>query len=119
MVIGMDEEPTRSVLYGARVANDRGHHVDLLLRDPSDETASSLAVMDRALHIARMAYPRLEVRVHLGAQDLHTWLHALSFPVDLVVLGTAEAAQLAAQGDGSAGPGRAMLALPGCEVVVV
>ena len=119
MVIGMEEQPARAVLYGARVANDRGHHVDLLLRDPSDDTASSLAVMDRALHIARTAYPRLEVRVHLGAQELRTWLHGLSLPVDLVVVGTAEAARLVASADGSDGSGRAMLALPGCEVVVV
>lgn len=122
VVVGRDEECPDAVLYGAHVALERGLPLELVLPHvPDDDKAHCLAAMDRALLVARTVAPRLEVRVHLGAADLAGWIERVGIPVDVVVVGRAEAALLAGSGEAADpdDPERAMLSLPGCEVVVV
>ncbi len=123
VVVGRDEDCPDAVLYGAHAALERGLPLELVLPHlPDDDKAHCLAAMDRALLVARTVAPRLEVRVHLGAEDLAGWIERVGIPVDVVVVGRAEAAQFAASGEAAEDPDdpeRAMLSLPGCEIVVV
>lgn len=123
VVVAHDEDRPDAVLYGAHQALERGLPLELVLpRVPADDKAHCLAAMDRALLVARTVAPRLEVRVHLGAEDLAGWIERVGVPVDVVVVSRAEVAQLASQGKATGDldeTERAMLSLPGCEVVVV
>jgi hypothetical protein len=123
VVVGRDEERPDAVLYGAHAALERGLPLELVLPHlPDDDKAPCMAAMDRALLVARTVAPRLEVRVHLGAEDLRSWIERVGIPVDVVVVGRAEAAQFAASDEATGDPDdpeRAMLSLPGCEIVVI
>ncbi len=117
-VVGVGEDPGEAVSYAAREASYRGVPLELVLPlVAEDDKARCLARMDEALAVARRAFPRLEVRVHLGAADLSSWLRRSDHPVDLVVLGKGEAAVVARMSGEAAEGERALLA--GCQVVVV
>lgn len=109
-----------ALLHGARAAHDRGVPLELLLPHVSaQDKATCFAVMDQAVLDARKMFPGLEVRVHVGEDDLSFWLQCSGVPVDLVFLSKAEAALLASSEKDPEDPERMVLSLPGCRVVVV
>jgi hypothetical protein len=113
VVVSLDEDPTNAVLYGGRAAVERGLPLHLVLFHAAGRAvARCMAVMDGALDVARRAFPRLEVRVHLDVVNAKGWAEHLERPVELVVVGPRLAADLA-----SPRMGRNRLA--GCPVVVV
>lgn len=120
VLVGLGEESAEAIRYGARQAARRGVPVELVLpRVPSEGKAHCLAAMDEALLLARAVSPQLEVRVHVGGEDLVDWLQRFEVPVNVVVIGQADAEVLAASHDEADDPQRAMLSMPGCQVVVV
>ena len=67
-----------AVLAGARTAADGGEPLALVMFTDSDESLrSSMVAMDQALTVARTAFPRLEVMVHLGLTDAPGWERVL------------------------------------------
>ena len=64
-----------ALLHGARAAHDRGVPLELLLPHvAAQDKATCFAVMDQALLDTRKMFPGLEVRVHVGEDDLSFWL---------------------------------------------
>lgn len=86
VVVVNSDHPVNSVLAGARLAWDGEQPLDLVMfSDPDRPLSRSFAAVDNALKVARTAFPRLEVMVHLELADEPGWEQALSGAPSLVV----------------------------------
>lgn len=99
-VVVSSDHPVNTVLAGAKIAWDRGLRLDLVMfADPDRSLSRSFAAVDNALKVARTAFPRLEVRVHLGLTDVQGWEEALPGPLTQVVADAAVASRWAGRED--------------------
>jgi hypothetical protein len=80
------------VLAGAKIASDAEQPLDLVMfTEPDRSLRSSMVVIDRALTVARTAFPRLEVLVDLGLRDTRGWEQLVSGQISEVVVGSSVA----------------------------
>jgi hypothetical protein len=94
------DSSVNTVLAGARLAHERGEPLDLVMFTDADRPlARCMAAVDNALVTARTAFPRLEVRVHLGLTDGPGWERGLSGRVSQVVADPSVRSRWAARDD--------------------
>jgi hypothetical protein len=100
VVVVASDHPVNTVLAGAKLASDREQPLDLVMfSDPDRSLSRSFAAVDNALTVARTAFPRLEVMVHLGLADAPGWEQALGGSPSEVVTDATVAARWAGRHD--------------------
>jgi len=93
-VVVSSDHPVNTVLAGAKTAWDREQPLDLVTFSAPDlPLTRSFAAVDNALAVARTAFPRLEVMVHVGLADAPGWEQALPGTPSQVVVDAAVAAR--------------------------
>lgn len=78
VVVVSTADAVNAVLAGARTAADSGEPLaPVMFADPDQSLRSNMVAIDQALTVARTAFPRLEVMVHLGLTDAPGWQRVL------------------------------------------
>ena len=94
------DKAVNTVLAGAKAASDSGQPLALVMfADPAQSLRSSMVAVDHALTVARTAFPRLEVMVHLGLTDSPGWEKVLPCEVTHVFADPAVASLWAGRDD--------------------
>lgn len=78
VVVVSSDHAVDTVLAGAKLASETGQPLALVVFASPDRSArSGMVAVDRALTVARTAFPGLAVQVHLGLTDAVGWERAL------------------------------------------
>ena len=78
VVVVSSDQAVDTVLAGAKLASATGQPLALVVfASPDRSSRSAMVAVDRALTVARTAFPGLAVQVHLGLKDAVGWERAL------------------------------------------
>ena len=78
VVVVSSDHAVDTVLAGAKLASETGQPLALVVFDSPDRSSRrAMVAVDRALTVARTAFPGLAVQVHLGVTDAVGWERAL------------------------------------------
>ena len=77
-VVVSSDHAVSTVLAGAKLASETGQPLALVVFASTDRSSRrGMVAVDRALTVARTAFPGLAVQVHLGLKDAVGWERAL------------------------------------------
>jgi hypothetical protein len=78
VVVVSSDHPVETVLAGATLASETGQPLALVVfASPDRSSRAGMVAVDRALTVARTAFPSLAVQVHRGLIDAVGWERAL------------------------------------------
>jgi hypothetical protein len=78
VVVVSSDHAVNTVLAGAKLAAETGQPLALVVfASPDRSSRSGMVAVDRALTVARTAFPGLAVQMHLGLTDAVGWERAL------------------------------------------
>ena len=94
VVVVSGDDSVNAVLAGAKMASDGEQPLALVnFADPDRSMQSNMVAVDRALTVARTAFPRLEVMVDHGLRDEPGWEQGFPAQVTQVVVDPSVAAR--------------------------